>query len=581
MQRADRLAPGSGLPLWRLKMMLWVACACALVLTGRLFYLQVIQNSFLGGKAEDAHQLVRELTPPRGTIRDRNGVVLAANRNADRLYAEPRNIRERDVQEYARKLAPILRRPVAELRQALSGDAPWVSLAMRLTPEQSARVRELKLYAVGLDPSPMRVYPNGRLAAHVLGFANYESQGSYGIEGEYNSVLQGKSGKITAEKDPSNNWLAVGGRQLAPPESGADLELTIDATIQQLAEQELQRTIKEQKAKGGTIIVMRPTTGEVLAMAAYPFFDPQRFAKARDASVYLNPAISSLYEPGSTFKVITMAAGLEERVITPETRIDDKGYLEAEGSTVYNWDRRAHPNESMTEVLINSANVGAAYISNRIGKDAFYRHLRNYGFGRPTGIDLQGETEGMLVLPADRRWSPANLYANGYGQGIAVTPIQLITAEAAVANGGLLMKPYVVSRILRDGQVIKENRPTVVRRVMRPDVAETLRGMMKTVVEEGGYQLARLPGYTVGGKTGTASIAKGGGYDSQLTIASFVAYTPVEDPQFIALIKIDQPKKSKWGSRVAPPAFRNLAKRLYAYMNIPPVEPVKTEEQAP
>lgn len=576
MQRTRTLTGGPGLPEWRLKLLLWIAGAFMLVLVGKLFYLQVIQNQFLGGKAQAEHFMVRQIAPPRGTITDRNGLTLAANRNADRLYAEPRYIngpRGDGARTVARALAPILKQPVADIQSKLTGDSLWVSLATRLAPGQSGAVRKLDLYGVGLESSPARVYPNGSLASHVLGFANFENVGSYGVEGEYNRFLTGEPGKVTAERDSSGNWLAVGRQHVVPPKSGADVQLTIDGTMQYFAEEELRRSVREQRAKGGTVIVMRPKTGEIMAMASYPDYNPADFNDVSDASRFLNPAIGRMYEPGSTFKIATMAAGLAEGVITPDHRFNDPGYLNVYGFTVHNWDGQAHPNESMTEVLMHSANVGAAYVSTKVGKDAYYRHLQDFGFGARTGVDLQGETNGMLILPSSKDWSPINLYTNGYGQGIGVTPLQLINAQAAVANGGLLMRPYVVSRVVRDGKVVKVNKPTVTRRVLKPEVANTLKGMMQTVVEQGEYQVARIPGYTIGGKTGTASIATRDGYDPKLTIASFIGYSPVKDPQFIVLVKIDEPKKSPWGSEVAAPAFKNLARRLYTYLNIPPDKP--------
>jgi len=552
---------------------LWLAGFVAVVLVAKLFYLQVIQNQFLSGKAQQEHALVHTIAPPRGRIVDRSGRVLASNRNADRLYAEPKFIS--DPEAVARALAPIIRRPVREVEAKLTGDDPWVSLATRLTPAQSEAVRKLDLYAVGLEPSPARVYPSGALASHVLGFTNFENLGSYGVEGQYNRYLTGVPGRLTAEQDAAGNWLSVGPKHVIAPEPGADLELTIDSTMQYFVEDELKQVMKEQKASGGTIIVMQPKTGEILAMASAPTFSPGEFNKTLDASRYVNPAISSIYEPGSTFKIITMATGLAEGVITPDTRFNDRGYLNVYGYTIHNWDGRPHPKQSMTEVLMNSANVGAAYVSTKVGAEAYYRRLREFGLGSETGVDLQGETSGMLILPSSKDWSPINLYTNAYGQGIGVTPLQLITAEAAVANGGLLMRPYVVRRVVRDGKVIKENKPTVVRRVLEPKTAETLKGMMKTVVEKGEYQVARIPGYTIGGKTGTSSIATKQGYDPKLTIASFVGYSPVEDPQFIVLIKVDKPRKSPWGSEVAAPVFKRLAHRLYAYLNIPPDRPTR------
>jgi cell division protein FtsI/penicillin-binding protein 2 len=566
--RARRYGEGSGLPQWRVKALLWVLTGCGLILGSKLFYLQVVQNSFLGGKAKDAHSIRRDLTPPRGRITDRNGMTLAANRNADRLYGEPRNID--DPRAAAQALAPIIGKPADELEPKLTGDRGWVSLAQRLTPKQSEAVRALDLEGVGLEPTSARVYPNGSLASHVLGFANFDNVGSYGVEGKYDRYLRGEPGELRAERDSGGNWLAIGQQRITPPEDGADVELTLDAVIQHYIEEELRRVCQEQRAKGGSIVVMAPKTGEILGMASWPDFNPRAFNKPGASSHFANPAISHMYEPGSTFKIITMAAGLAEKAVTPNTRINDRGHVRAYGVTLHNWDSRPHPNESMTEVLMNSSNVGSSYVSNKVGKEAYYRRLQDFGFGAITGVDLQGETGGMLLLPSHKRWSPLNLYTNAYGQGIAVTPLQLVTAQSAVANGGLLMRPYVVRKVVRDGQVIKENKPTVLRRVLEPKVANTLKMMMKKVVEEGENQVARMPGYSIAGKTGTSSVAGPGGYRENATIASFVGYSPVEDPQFLMLIKVDEPQESPWGARVAAPAFKNLASRIYTYLNIAP-----------
>lgn len=579
MLRARSTTSINGLGEWRIRVLLAALGVFAVALVVRLFVLQVLQTDHLASKAEAEHTLVRKIVPARGTITDQKGVLLAANRNADRLFAEPRYIQ--DPAKTAAALAPILKQPADVLQRKLTGDGLYVSLAARLTPEQSDAVRKLDIVGLGLDPEPARVYPNGSLGSHLLGFANFENVGSYGIEGQYNGFLTGEPGQIKGEQDSSGKWLAISQREMVPAKSGANVVTTIDSTIQYFAEDVLKKTVREQKAKGGTIIVMDPATGAILAMASAPDFAPEFFNSVSDTNSFVNPAIGNMYEPGSTFKIITMAAGLAEGVITPDTRFNDPGYLNVYGYTVTNWDGKAHPNESMTEVLMNSANVGAAYVSNKVGKDAFYRRLQDFGFGSPTGIDLQGESGGMLILPTNKSWSPINLYTNAYGQGIGVTPLQLITAEAAVANGGLLMRPYVVSKVIRDGKVVKENGPTVVRRVLKPEVAATLKGMMQQVVEQGEYQVARMPGYTVGGKTGTASIPTKRGYDPKRTIASFVGYSPVANPKFIALIKIDEPRKSPWGSEVAAPAFKELAHRIYAYLDIPPDKPVTNGELEP
>lgn len=585
MQRTRTLRGGTGLPSWRMKAVLWVVILFMIVLGGKLFYLQILRSQFLGGKAAAEHQMTRQIAPPRGDIVDRNGVVLAENRPVYRLYADPKAILQagKDVHLMASELGPIINQSPDDIEKKISAnpDDQWISLATRLTPDQADAIKKLDLYGVGLDPSTTRVYPRDNLASQVLGFVNFEGKGFYGVEQEYNSYLTGKPGEITAEQDATGHWLAIGPRTQVPPEKGADVQLTIDTNIQFYSQQLLEKTIKEQDATGGTIIVMNPQTGGILAMASYPNFNPNTFYNVNDQSLFVNPAVSRQYEPGSTFKIITMAAGLVTGTITPYTWFDDPGYWHIYGQTIYNWDHKAHPHETMIQVLEHSANVGAAWVANKVGKSPFYRVLQEFGFGAPTGVDLPGEANGMLILPSSNNWSPINLLVNAYGQGIAVTPLQLITAEAAVANGGLLMRPYVVSQVTRDGKVIKENKPTVVRRVLPADVAKTLKGMMVTNGEYGEYEVARVPGYTVGAKTGTSSIPDGHGGFEKYTIASFMGFSPAKDPKFMILVKIDKPKKSRWGADVAAPVFRELAKKLYAYMGIPPDKPIVNGKPQP
>lgn len=577
MQRTRTLRGGSALPRWRMKMMLWVVALCTVILTSKLFYLQIIQSQFLGGKATAEHVLVRQLDPPRGIITDRNGVVMAENRPMYRLYADPMAMTERGVQiDYiASKLAPIVHQQAIDIQHKIedNSDRQWISISDTVTMNQVKAIEKLNFYGIGLEPTTQRVYPNGNLASQVLGFVNSEGQASYGVEGEYNAYLTGKPGEITAEQDLNGRWIAIGPHKITKPEKGADVQLTIDSTIQYYSQQLLEKTVKEQQATGGSIIVMNPNTGEILSMANYPNFDPNTYYKAKP-STFTNPAISNQYEPGSTFKLITMATGLATGTITPYTSFNDPGYWNIYGMTIQNWNGMPHPNENMIQVLENSANIGAAWVAQHIGKDNFYRYLQDFGFGVPTGVDLPGESDGMLLLPSSDNWSPINLLVNAYGQGIAVTPLQLITAESTIANGGLLMRPYVVSKITRNGKVIKENKPTVVRRVLSPEVAKTIKSMAVTNGEYGEYEVSRVPGYTVGAKTGTASIPDGHGGFERYTIASFMGFSPAKDTKFIILIKIDKPKKSKWGADVAAPVFRQLAEKIYAYLGVPPDKPI-------
>jgi cell division protein FtsI/penicillin-binding protein 2 len=355
--------------------------------------------------------------------------------------------------------------------------------------------------------------------------------------------------------------------QLALPQDGTHLVLTLDRNIQYLVEQELAKAVHDYQADSGTIIVMDPKTGAILAMASYPSYDPNRFYEV-PMELYVNPAVSHQYEPGSVFKVLTMAAGLDAGVITPDSTFYDSGAIEVGGVIIHNPDRRAHGLVTMTDILAYSLNVGITYVSTSLGEERFYDYLKSFGCGEHTGIDLDGEVAGTVKEPGSKDWYKSELATNAFGQGVAVTPLQMITAVAAVANRGSLMKPYIVERIVYDQDVVV-TQPTVVRRVISAQTAEQLTDMLVEAVERG-TELAIVPGYDIAGKTGTAQIPVGNGYDPQLTIASFVGYAPADDPRFITLVKIDKPRLDPWGAEVAAPIFRAIAERLFVLLDIPP-----------
>jgi cell division protein FtsI/penicillin-binding protein 2 len=329
----------------------------------------------------------------------------------------------------------------------------------------------------------------------------------------------------------------------------------------------LAEAITKYAAEGGTVIVMDPKTGAILAMATYPSYDPNHFYEV-PMELYNNPAVSEQYEPGSVFKIITMAAGLDVGIIGPETTFYDSGTMEVGGLVIQNPDRRAHGLVTMTDIIAHSLNVGAAYVSTSLGEERFYTYVRRFGFGCETGIDLYGEAAGSLKVPGSSRWSRSDLGTNSFGQGIAVTPLQMIAAVAAVANRGFLMKPYVVERIVYEQEVIV-TQPTVVRQAISARAAEQLTDMLMETVKQGA-KLASVPGYDVAGKTGTAQIPVGDHYDPDLTIASFVGFAPADDPRFIALVKIDKPRVASEGAHVAAPVFQAIAERLFVLLDVPP-----------
>ena len=559
---------------WRLYALAASATGCMIVLVAKLFYIQVIQHDYYRTLAAKEHWRREEIPARRGTIRDRSGQPLAVSVAYESLYANTAQIG--DPAQVAARLAPVIGEPVAQIAEKLKvkSSAPTL-LKRRLPAEIADRVRALRLWNVYLVPEPVRAHPLGRTANQLLGVTGVDGKGLSGLELAFESDLAGKPGWVLAERDTGGDEIVFGPRESEPPVDGADLVLTIDQVIQHIAERELDAALARWKAPSGTVIVMQPKTGAILAMASRPAFDPNQYEKyAQTPEIFVNPAVGRLYEPGSTFKIITVAAALDSGRATPRTTYLDKGVAVYGGWTLRNWDGRAHGVSTLADLLRYSSNVGAAHVAyNLLGKDLFYDYVRRFGFGAPTGIGLQGVVNGLIKDPASPGWYPVDLATNSYGQGISVTPLQLIAAVSAVANDGLLMRPYVVQKIISPTET-RETKPAAVRQVISPQTARTVREMLVGVVENGETRYAMVPGYRVAGKTGTASIpTPNGRYESDATIASFVGMLPADDPQVVILVKIDRPQEEPWGSIVAAPVFKNIAQEVATYLRIPPSQP--------
>lgn len=428
-----------------------------------------------------------------------------------------------------------------------------------------------------IEPRFRRVYIEGGMGAHLLGFVNTNGAGFYGVEGYYDNLLRGQPGLQAGERTPFGGIIPLGASRYVPPVGGATLTLTIDRSIQYLIERELETAVTRYRARGGSVVVLNPKTGAVLGMASYPTYNPNDYS-ASDEKLFFDPNVSEQYEPGSVFKIMTMAAGLDAGVITPEATIYDGGRIEVGGCVIYNWDRQGNGVVDMTDVLAKSLNVGVAQVAINLGTERFYTYLKRFGFGQLTEIDLSSEGPGTLKTPKDASWHASDLGANSFGQGIAVTPIQIAAAVAAVANDGLLMKPYVIQRIVANERkiVIK---PTIVRRTVSQETAATLTQMLVTALERANSE-ALLPSYRLAGKTGTAEIPVPGGYHPTLTLASFAGYLPADDPQVLVLVIIDRPTASRWGSQTAAPTFKRIAEQLVVLLAIPPDE-VRTARRPP
>jgi len=549
----------------RIYIVISVLCAVGLILVGQLVRWQVIEHPRLKKMAEDEYQNELIIPPRRGEIRDSYGHLLAADMVEYDLSVSPNIVA--DPAALAVRLADLLDKPRDELFEILASDVEWTPLAQNISQEQAEKIFEWDNVGLQLDPQTRRVYPEGDAAAHLLGFVNGNGEGFYGIEGYYNNLLRGKAGVQAGERSPFGEMIPLGTNHFVPPVSGGILYLTIDRTIQYMIEQELERAVVSYGAQRGSVVVLNPKTGGVLGMANYPAYDPNNYNDS-DEELFFDTIVSKQYEPGSVFKIITMAAGLDSGVVRPESIIYDAGYMEVGGQVIYNWDRQGHGNVDMTTVLAKSLNVGVAQIATSMGKDRFYNYVRRFGFGRLTEIDLGSEGPGSLKTPQDANWYASDLGANSFGQGIAVTPIQIASAVAAIANEGLLMKPYVVDRVVQGEQEIQV-KPSVVRRAVSTHTAHTLTNMLVAALEQAGSE-AVLDDYRIAGKTGTAEIPVAGGYHPTLTLASFVGYFPPDNPEVLVLVIIDRPTSSRWGSKTAAPTFKRIAEQLVIILDIPP-----------
>ncbi|HSM57056.1 MAG TPA: penicillin-binding protein 2 [Candidatus Sulfomarinibacteraceae bacterium] len=531
----------------------------SVIIIGRLVAFQVFQGAHWKQQGQDIQSVRVEVRPERGIIYDSNGAVLAGNGADYRISASPALITEAD--EMATALAPILQKPRYELLGLLQSPRAYEVLTGRVSSEVAQAVRELPFNGVQVEPLPRRIYPQGELMCHVLGYVDFDGEGGAGLEGYYQTDLAGQAASDTLNVSPLTPQRSVIARE------GADLVLTIDRSVQFAVEEHLKRAIHNYGARSGTIIVIDPRSGAIRAMANYPCFSPYEFYNAEE-SLLVNPATGMQHEPGSVMKVVTMAAALDSGTVTPQSTYHDSGILEVGGHRTYNWDRSAPGTTDMTTLLSRSLNVGAATIATWIGPETYYSYMARFGFGRPTGIDLMSEAAGTMHLPGSELWTESYIATNSYGQGIAVTPIQMITAVAALANGGRLMQPYIVEEIHAGDRVYRQE-PNVSSRPVGEEAAQQLNAMAVAAVSRE-VDSAQVEGYTIAGKTGTAEIPEGGVYLSDATIGSFIGWLPADAPEMVVLVKLDRTTASPWGSMTAAPTFAELVRELVVLLDIPP-----------
>jgi cell division protein FtsI/penicillin-binding protein 2 len=540
-------------------------------LSARLVFWQVMRHGPLTTMAKQERQILLTQAPIRGQILDGNDNPLATDVTMDQVYAIPKEMR--DPEETARAISPLLGQPASHLARLFSLYSGYVLLALHVPASVSDGLKRLRLPGIVLRPVLARDYPENSVASQVLGFVGADNKGEAGLEAHYNSLLAGTVGMGNVLKDTAGNNIRLSNDASSPAHNGGDIRLSLDGVVQSLAEIQLQKAVTAHSADGGTIVIMDPRTGYVIAMAGLPTYNPNTYGKvpASEQSVFRNPSVEWTYEPGSTFKIVTMAAGLDSGAVTPQSAFYDSGKFPVDDVTIHNWCMCGFGMEDMTQVLQHSANVGVAWVASRMKTATWYRYLQAFGLGKPTGIDLADEQAGQIPLPGQKIWTIVNKYTNAYGQGLTVTPIQLLRAVAAVANGGVMMKPQLVTSITYGGRTIHKH-PVREGRVVSAQTAHTLTTMLVHSAIGGEASRALVKGYDVAAKTGTANVAApgGGGYLPGVTVASIVAWAPAYNPRFAALVILDHPRDSEYGSIVAAPVIHNLFQQLFLYYHIAP-----------
>ncbi len=532
----------------------------------KLFTIQIHHGQRLAERATKQYQRLVPLVSRRGTIFDRVGRELAVSLRVSSVFAHPATITA--PAETARILAPILGHSRRELQTRLSSDKPFVWLARQLEPHQATAIADLGLQGIGLFPESRRYYPRQELAAHVLGMVGLDDRGLEGVEHLYDDLLGGKPRFVVAQQDALGRLVF---RQEEPEQKAPiyDVHLTIDEVLQYVSERELARAVERSGAKAGTVVILDAASGEILALANQPTFDPNHYKQAGSAAKR-NRAAADYMEPGSIFKVILAAGALEEGVVRPTDQFHGEyGAIEVSGVTIR--DHEKYGWLTVRQVLAQSSNVGAIKIGQKLGKSLYYHYISAFGFGSLTGVDLPGETPGLIRRP--KSWSALSLPVLSLGHEVSVTPIQFATAFAAVANGGNLMRPHIVRSLrTQDGTVVRSVEPVVVRRVISAETARSVLEMLTSVVDEGTGKEAAVPGYRVSGKTGTAQKVDPatGRYSHRKVVASFVGAIPAEAPRLVILVVIDEPETLRWGGSIAAPTFRDIAQDAVKYLKLTP-----------
>lgn len=576
----------------RIKIFRIIILLTAAVIVARLFYWQ-----FIAHVSSNANFKSRQIELPatRGEIFASDNFPLVTNQEAFLIYVKPKEM-EGDLKDIAQKLAPYFiwekyatagadlsdeqKKQRLEQEKSKAGEILakitnknffWVQIGRKVSLSQKQQIENLKIKGLGFEKDGKRFYPEASMAASLLGFVGSnkygEDTGYFGLEGFWDKELKGQAGRLGLDIDPFGFPILVSKYRTIEPKTGDSLYLTIDRTIQYIVEKNLKEAVEKYGAKQGTVIITKPSTGQILAMATYPSYEPSLYGEF-DEKLYKNPAVADTYEPGSIFKLLTMSAALDTATVTPQTKCDVcDSPRQIGGYEISTWNKKYYPNSTMTEIIEHSDNVGMTFVSEKLGLIKFLEYIQRFGFSRKTGIDLEEETTADIRKKED--WKPIDLATAAFGQGIAVTPIQMIEIVQTIANRGKLISPKVVAKIVQNKSE-KEVKPDTIKQVISPKTAAQMTEMMVNAVENGEAKAFTPKGYRIAGKTGTAQIPLAGHYDPNKTIASFVGFAPADDPKFIMLVRFTEPTSSIFGSETAAPTFFAIAKELFNYLEISP-----------
>lgn len=577
----------------RITILIVVFLILYLLIATRLFYWQIIKAARSQELAWDQYRISSEIPALRGDILSQDEFPLTNSRKSYLLFANLQQIKE-DKKTITDKLLPILenneniKSTIASesaknpdklakiikqqiLEKLDNQELDWIPLAHNLTNVEKDTIQNLDFKGLDFQEEQTRFYPEASMAAHLLGFVGQDetgqNKGYFGLEGYYDLELKGRPGLVFQEKDANNNPILIGSFFNQEKRDGKKLVLHLDRSIQMIVEENLKLAIEKYGAKSGSVGIMDPSTGGIIAMASLPAYDPINYFQY-DKALYKNSFIADTFEPGSIFKVFVMSSALDQGAVKPDTKCDicSEPY-KIDKYTIKTWNDKYYPDTTMTEVIQHSDNVGMVFTGQKLGFDKFWLSLKNFGFGEKTNIDLQEEVDAPLKNKSD--WNDVDLATAAFGQGIVVTGIQLLRATGALANGGKLVEPQVVKKIISGDKVI-DIKPKIIKQVIKPETAKMMTEIMVNAVDKGESQWVKLKGYKIAGKTGTAQVAIAGHYDKEKTIASFLGFGPASKPKFVMLVSLREPQSSPWASETAAPLFFNIAKELMVYYGIQP-----------